>query len=140
MLRDLHAKGWMPTFSNGALTGVTCPFVNPLDPEGNIQCLAEGSEDTPNAQLVKQKIEAGLLVDADVWLAVQVRRGSLTDFMIALVEKYEQRCPTKSRPVPNFMELLRAGQLERDMVNRLSAAKEQEKKQAAPPPTEAPKK
>lgn len=94
LLRDLHNKGVMPTFSNGSLDSYYLPFVDPLDSTETIQSLANNaSEET--IQQAKQYLASGKIIHAEVFLTCSVRRSLIATFISALKAAYEEETETE---------------------------------------------
>jgi hypothetical protein len=89
LLRGLHGRGVMPTFSNGSLDSFRLPFVDPSDPAETIQSLAtEASPET--LQQATHYLSTGKIIHAEVFLTCSVRRSFIAAFISALKTAYEE--------------------------------------------------
>eukprot|EP00041_Stephanoeca_diplocostata_P005087 m.56132 g.56132 ORF g.56132 m.56132 type:complete len:196 (-) comp15566_c0_seq1:48-635(-) len=88
MLRQLHDKKAMPILSNGQFDHLKLAFVDPCDPEENVLGLAKDCTDEKYLEM-KKKIEDGVYIDADVWLARKLRQSAILQFLLRVVDVYE---------------------------------------------------
>lgn len=116
-LNTLRRQGLLPSLSNKAFEGMDSPFVDPLDPEENVRSLGPGTS-TGTRQMVEEHLASGRLVDADVWLALRVRREAMAAFIVNFVEASQSA--TLPRPSPTYAALLRA-----EIVQQLAMAEMQ---------------
>jgi hypothetical protein len=88
LLKAMHQRGQMPSFSNGALDSFKMPFVDPLDPEKSIQCVSQNCNPQKILE-IHHKIIEGELVDAEVWLSCTMRRNCFAEFISGLRAAFE---------------------------------------------------
>ncbi|TYZ64564.1 hypothetical protein PybrP1_008631 [[Pythium] brassicae (nom. inval.)] len=87
-LRALRAEGKMPTFSGETFRHVSLAFVDPQDPEQNVQSLLP----SVSAELLAEKralIAQGKLVEADVWLTLQMRQQVVYAMLTNVAHTFE---------------------------------------------------
>lgn len=103
MLRNLAQRKQLPSFSNNAFVDLDTPFVDPLDPEERIKSL---TSETPNEtrEEIAEHLNSGRLVDAEVWLALKLRRMSIATLLEALTAEHYNAVPVK--PSPSYVALL----------------------------------
>lgn len=87
-LRALRAENKMPTFSGETFKHVSLAFVDPLDAEQNVQSLL------PSASQVlldekKTLIAQGKLIEADVWLTLQMRQQVVYALLTNVAHTFE---------------------------------------------------
>lgn len=107
MLRDLATVKQLPLFNTGAAKDYDTAFVDPADPEENVQCL--GTETTIGARAaVNTALKQGQLASVEVWMALKVRRTAIARFIRTLLEDFEVNCDELWKPKPLLVELMAA--------------------------------
>ncbi|KDO27778.1 hypothetical protein SPRG_07377 [Saprolegnia parasitica CBS 223.65] len=87
-LKGLRAKKRMPTFSGTTFDSVALAYIDPTDPEQHIQSLLPSV--SPNVlQETQAKIDANVLIEADVWLTLQMRQQILLTFLANIARTFE---------------------------------------------------
>ncbi|OQR95001.1 hypothetical protein ACHHYP_00637 [Achlya hypogyna] len=87
-LKALRAKNRMPTFSGTTFDSVALAYIDPTDPEQHIQSLLP----SVSPELLKEtqdKINANVLIEADVWLSLQMRQQMLLTFLANVARTFE---------------------------------------------------
>lgn len=102
-LKRLHDRGLLPSLSRNKLDDLDTPFVDPMDTEERVCCLSADTSPEYREQ-VKNLLQSGRLINADVFMALKIRRAAMCAFMVALVAKFEQEIAEK--PSPTFEALL----------------------------------
>lgn len=109
-LNGKYKRNSLPSYSAGRLRDLDTPFVDPLDPDENVNCLSATTPPSLRAQTLAH-LECGRLVHAEVYLALQIRREALTSFIVNIVLQNEA---AMVEPLaPSFQELEAA---EKDIV------------------------
>ncbi|CAK4872320.1 unnamed protein product [Aphanomyces euteiches] len=88
-LKALRAKNRMPTFSGNTFDTVALAFIDPKDPEQQIQSLLP-SVAPEILESYKAKIQDNVLIEADVWLTLQMRQQMLLTFLANIAHTFEQ--------------------------------------------------
>lgn len=118
-LTDLFEKGQLPSFSQGAFAKLDTPFVDPCDPEENVQCLSATATEDIRSQL-SEHIKTGRLIYADVWLALKIRRTAIISMLEILVATHQSEVAVK--PSPTYDALLLSELEQQAYGNRMDAA------------------
>ncbi|CAI5727693.1 unnamed protein product [Hyaloperonospora brassicae] len=87
-LTSLRANGTMPTFSGDTLKHVSLAFIDLADPEHNVQSLMPSA----SSEIVESKralIKQGKLMEADVWLTLQVRQQIILTLLTNVAHTFE---------------------------------------------------
>uniref|UniRef100_M4C1A8 MYND-type domain-containing protein n=1 Tax=Hyaloperonospora arabidopsidis (strain Emoy2) TaxID=559515 RepID=M4C1A8_HYAAE len=87
-LISLRANGTMPTFSGDTLKHVSLAFIDLADPEHNVQSLMPSA----SSEIVEEKqalIKQGKLMEADVWLTLQVRQQIILTLLTNVAHTFE---------------------------------------------------
>uniref|UniRef100_A0AAV1SZ06 MYND-type domain-containing protein n=1 Tax=Peronospora matthiolae TaxID=2874970 RepID=A0AAV1SZ06_9STRA len=87
-LTSLRANGTMPTFSGDALKHVSLAFIDLADPEHTVQSLMPSAP----SEIVEEKralIKQGKLMEADVWLTLQVRQQIILTLLTNVAHTFE---------------------------------------------------
>lgn len=87
-LLGLRKEGIMPTFSGESLCQYMLAFVDPLDPELKIQAVSHAASQAIIAEK-KRLIDAKVLIEADVWLTLQMRQQVLITFLTHVTSAFE---------------------------------------------------
>lgn len=87
-LRALRAENKMPTFSGETFKHVSLAFIDPLDTEQNVQSLLPSAS---QAILEEKKalIAQGKLIEADVWLTLQMRQQVVYAMLTNVAHTFE---------------------------------------------------
>lgn len=87
-LRALRTEEKMPTFSGETFRHVSLAFIDPLDPEQNVQSLLPSAS---NEILSEKKalIAQGKLIEADVWLTLQMRQQVIYAMLTNVAHTFE---------------------------------------------------
>ncbi|KAF0696823.1 Aste57867_12485 [Aphanomyces stellatus] len=88
-LKALRAKNRMPTFSAKTFDTVALAFIDPTDPEQQIQSLLP-SVSPETLAATRAKIDQNVLIEADVWLTLQMRQQMLLTFLANVARTFEQ--------------------------------------------------
>ncbi|ETV80851.1 hypothetical protein H257_06308 [Aphanomyces astaci] len=88
-LKALRAKNRMPTFSGTTFDTVALAFIDPKDPEQQIQSLLP-SVSAHVLDEMKAKIQRNVLIEADVWLTLQMRQQIILTFLANIARTFEQ--------------------------------------------------
>ncbi|RHY33023.1 hypothetical protein DYB32_001958 [Aphanomyces invadans] len=88
-LKALRAKNRMPTFSGNTFDTVALAFIDPKDPEQQIQSLLP-SVSINVLDEIKAKIDQNVLIEADVWLTLQMRQQMILTFLANIARTFEQ--------------------------------------------------
>ncbi len=86
-LKCLKRKQLLPNFSGNALALLNTPFVDPQDPELNVQSISSDASDATKLS-VEQQIESNQLVDANVWVNLTMRQNLFNNYFIHLIETF----------------------------------------------------
>ncbi|KAF1334785.1 Sperm-associated antigen 6, partial [Globisporangium splendens] len=87
-LRALRAENKMPTFSGETFRHVSLAFIDPLDPEQNVQSLLPSA----SKEILDEKkalISQGKLIEADVWLTLQMRQQVIYTMLTNIAHTFE---------------------------------------------------
>ncbi|CAI5703323.1 unnamed protein product [Peronospora effusa] len=87
-LTSLRATDTMPTFSGEAFMHVSLAFIDLADTEHNVQSLLPSA----STQIVEEKkalIKQGKLMEADVWLTLQMRQQVILTFLTNVAHTFE---------------------------------------------------
>ncbi|CAH0475903.1 unnamed protein product [Peronospora belbahrii] len=87
-LTSLRAAGTMPTFSGETFAHVSLAFIDLADPEHNVQSLLPSA----SLEIVEEKqalIKQGKLMEADVWLTLQMRQQVILTFLSNVAHTFE---------------------------------------------------
>lgn len=87
-LLSLRGAGTMPTFSGETFRHVSLAFIDPTDPEQNVQSLLPSASET----LLNEKkalIAQGKLIEADVWLTLQMRQQVIYALLTNIAHTFE---------------------------------------------------
>nr|CCA18605.1 conserved hypothetical protein [Albugo laibachii Nc14]CCA20562.1 conserved hypothetical protein [Albugo laibachii Nc14] len=87
-LLGLRKQGIMPTFSGKTLDQYLLAFVDPVDPEMKIQAVSH----TASQKVIEEKkrlIDAKSLIEADVWLTLQMRQQVIVTFLTHITSAFE---------------------------------------------------
>ncbi len=87
-LKMLRAKKCMPTFSGTTFDSVALAYIDPQDPEQNIQSLLP-SVSPALLRETQQKIDHNILIEADVWLTLQMRQQIILTFLVNIAHTFE---------------------------------------------------
>ncbi|TMW69506.1 hypothetical protein Poli38472_001662 [Pythium oligandrum] len=87
-LSALRAEGKMPVFSGDTFKHVSLAFIDPADPEQNVQSLLPSAS---KAVLEEKRalIAAGKLIEADVWLSLQMRQQVILTLLTNVAHTFE---------------------------------------------------
>lgn len=87
-LVSLRAAGTMPTFSGDTFKHVSLAFIDLADPEHNVQSLLPSA--SPEALEEKRAlIKQGKLMEADVWLTLQMRQQVILTLLTNVAHTFE---------------------------------------------------
>jgi len=111
MLLDLAKIKQLPLFDIGkSVKAMDTPFIDPMDPEENVQCLnASTSADT--RKQVQDRLRIGRLVSVEVYMALKVRRTAIAKLLRTLIEEFEEKGDAVWRPCPLLAQLI-AGEMQ----------------------------
>ncbi|KAK1944937.1 hypothetical protein P3T76_003470 [Phytophthora citrophthora] len=87
-LVSLRATGTMPTFSGETFKHVSLAFIDLADPEHNVQSLLPSA----SPDLIEEKknlIKQGKLMEADVWLTLQMRQQVILTLLTNVAHTFE---------------------------------------------------
>ncbi|ETI52749.1 hypothetical protein F443_04207 [Phytophthora nicotianae P1569] len=87
-LASLRASGTMPTFSGETFKHVSLAFIDLADPEHNVQSLLPSA----SSEIIEQKkdlIKQGKLMEADVWLTLQMRQQVILTLLTNVAHTFE---------------------------------------------------
>ncbi|KAI9921209.1 hypothetical protein PsorP6_002105 [Peronosclerospora sorghi] len=87
-LTSLRSNGTMPTFSGDTFKHVSLAFIDLADPEHNVQSLLPSA----SPEIVRAKkalIKQGQLMEADVWLTLQMRQQVILTFLTNIAHSFE---------------------------------------------------
>ncbi|EEY57951.1 uncharacterized protein PITG_00550 [Phytophthora infestans T30-4] len=87
-LASLRASGTMPTFSGETFKHVSLAFIDLADPEQNVQSLLPSA----SPEIIEEKknlIKQGKLMEADVWLALQMRQQVILTMLTNVAHTFE---------------------------------------------------
>ncbi|KAG2791044.1 hypothetical protein PC129_g7000 [Phytophthora cactorum] len=87
-LASLRASGTMPTFSGDTFKHVSLAFIDLADPEHNVQSLLPSA----SPEIIEQKkdlIKQGKLMEADVWLTLQMRQQVMLTLLTNVAHTFE---------------------------------------------------
>ncbi|ETN13368.1 hypothetical protein PPTG_08219 [Phytophthora nicotianae INRA-310] len=87
-LASLRASGTMPTFSGETFKHVSLAFIDLADPEHNVQSLLPSA----SPEIIEQKkdlIKQGKLMEADVWLTLQMRQQVILTLLTNVAHTFE---------------------------------------------------
>ena len=87
-LLSLRSEGKMPTFSGETFRNVSLAFVDPNDPEMNVQSLLP-SVSSDVLEEKKNLIKQGKLIEADVWLTLQMRQQVILSLLSNVSNTFE---------------------------------------------------
>lgn len=90
ILNGLLRRQSLPRFDQGAFDGMGTVFVDPCDPEERVQAVPPAASAEVRAAVLA-KIDAGALVEANVFLACKVRRDAIACFLEAIFRVFEER-------------------------------------------------
>ncbi|GLD99307.1 hypothetical protein PINS_up008026 [Pythium insidiosum] len=87
-LTSLRAQDKMPTFSGDTFKNVSLAFIDPADPEQNVQSLLPSAS---QAILDEKRalIAQGRLIEADVWLTLQMRQQVILTLLTNVAHTFE---------------------------------------------------
>ncbi|RLN47619.1 hypothetical protein BBJ29_005627 [Phytophthora kernoviae] len=87
-LTSLRAAGTMPIFSGDTFKNVSLAFIDLADPEHNVQSLLPSA--SPEIQEEKKAlIKQGKLLEADVWLTLQMRQQVILTLLTNVAHTFE---------------------------------------------------
>ncbi|KAG7382101.1 hypothetical protein PHYPSEUDO_005315 [Phytophthora pseudosyringae] len=87
-LASLRATGTMPTFSGETFKHVSLAFIDLADPEHNVQSLLPSA----SPEIIEEKkhlIKQGRLMEADVWLTLQMRQQVILTLLTSVAHTFE---------------------------------------------------
>ncbi|KAE8892741.1 hypothetical protein PF005_g17441 [Phytophthora fragariae] len=87
-LASLRANGTMPTFSGDTFKHVSLAFIDLADPEHNVQSLLPSA----SPEILDEKknlIKQGKLMEADVWLTLQMRQQVILTLLTNVAHTFE---------------------------------------------------
>jgi len=106
MLLDLAKIKQLPLFDIGkGVKAMDTPFIDPTDPEENVQCLSASTSAATRKQ-VQEGLSSGRLVSVEVYMALKVRRTAIAKFIRTLIEEFEVKGDEQWRPSPLLAQLL----------------------------------
>lgn len=88
LLLALRSDNKMPVFSGDTFKNVSLAFIDPQDPEQNVQSLLPSA----SAHLLEEKralITQGKLIEADVWLTMQMRQQMILTLLTNVAHTFE---------------------------------------------------
>ena len=100
------------TSSSADCSHLDTPHVDPTDPDENVRHFSDTTAESTRKK-VRQQIETNRMVELKVWLALKLRRMTVSSFIMALAEVYEHY--SKEKPSPTAHALIRS-----EMEQRLS--------------------
>lgn len=87
-LLSLRGAGTMPTFSGETFRHVSLAFIDPTDPEQNVQSLLPSASEALLSEK-KALIAQGKLIEADVWLTLQMRQQVIYALLTNVAHTFE---------------------------------------------------
>lgn len=103
IIKDLHSRRELPSFSHQALESMDTPFIDPMDPDESIRSLGPTSG-TETRGAVQAYLESGRLVRAEIWMAMKIRRAAIVALLEDMAEEHYQAAIIK--PSPTYKALL----------------------------------
>jgi hypothetical protein len=87
-LGSLRSQGTMPTFSGEAFRHVSLAYIDPVDPEQNVMSLLPSASEKILEEK-KELIAKGRLIEADVWLTLQMRQQVIMALLTNVAHTFE---------------------------------------------------
>ena len=104
-LKLLKQQGHLPDLTQGCCAHMDAPHVDPADPAESVRQL--GADASPETrERVAQALAADRLVAVDLWLALKLRRMTVSTFVLALAERHQR--DAEEKPSPSVAALVRA--------------------------------
>ena len=88
-LKTLHAKGNMPLFSQNQFTNYHMAYIELLDTEHYIHLVQKGNT-SDVIKTLEKRLLCNEIMEADVWLTLQMRTSAIDAFLQALREAFEK--------------------------------------------------
>ena len=104
LLNDLYKLGRLPAFGK-SLAHLDTPFVDPADPEENVQVLSNTTSDAVRKK-VMESFDDSTLIRCEVLMSIKVRRTAIVSFLRILFEEFETQADELWVPKPRYQQLL----------------------------------
>ncbi len=108
LLNSLYKLGKLPAFGK-SLAHLDTPFVDPKDPEENVQVLSKDTSDAVREK-VMECFDDCTLIRCEVLMSLKIRRTAIASFLVTLFEEFESEAEQMWVPKPSYQQLL-AGEL-----------------------------
>jgi hypothetical protein len=88
-IRNVKTQGRLPDLSGGVSSTLKLPHVNPVDPLETVHQLSADASESTVSELIED-LKNYRLVELDVWLAVKLRRMTISSFLVAIFQVFEK--------------------------------------------------
>jgi len=101
-IKTISSQEYLPDLTQGSGVGYNTPHIDPSDPNESVRAIGEDMLDH-HKKTIERDLADDKLIELNVWLALKLRRITISTFVLAIAETHQKLVRDKPSPTAHAL-------------------------------------